>query len=382
MDVLITPSSLQGTVDAIPSKSVAHRALICAALADKPTKINNLFPSKDIVATENCLRALFEKKPLPCSESGSTLRFMLPVALAVGGKFEFLMEGKLPERPLSPLREELEKKGAKISQKGKTLYAEGKLESGIYNLRGDVSSQFITGLLLALPLLQGDSEIRIEGELQSAPYVDITRSVQEKFGVYSSFENNTFYIKGGQQYKSATEYTVEGDWSNGAFWYCADALSENEVICTGLDKNSPQGDKEIVNILKNLPCTVDARNIPDLIPAVSAVAALTEGVTTIVGAERLAIKESNRLTAIYDTLTKLGADISATPDGLIIKGRKTLSGGEVQSFNDHRIVMMAAIASIKCTAPVKISGAQAASKSYPHFFEDFKKLGGKIKEEI
>ena len=395
MNIKITPKNLEGSVLAIPSKSVAHRALICAALSDKSTKINNLFSSKDIVATIGCLKALgakfengvmypMEKKDaavLPCNESGSTLRFMLPVALSLGGEFELEMQGRLPERPLSPLYEELIIHGCIISSQGKnTLLAKGALTSGVYTLPGNVSSQFITGLLLSLPILSGDSEIRILGELESAPYIDITRSVQEKFGVKSEFENNTFYIKGNQKYKSPGEFTVEGDWSNGAFWHCADALSEKKVECTGLDSASKQGDKEIVNILKNLPCRVDAKNIPDLIPAVCAVASLTKGETVIHGAKRLIIKESNRLLAIHDTLSRLGADITLTDDGMIINGKDTLEGGSVQSFNDHRIVMMAAIASIKCTLPVIIEGAQAAAKSYPHFFEDFRKLGGEAYE--
>ena len=392
MKIKIIPKDLKGSVTAIPSKSVAHRALICAALSEESTKFNNLFFSKDIKATIDCITALgaeFEggviypakknkKAKLLCNESGSTLRFMLPVALALGGEFEFEMCGRLPQRPLSPLYGELIKNGCTLSEEGKNPFAaSGQLKSGVYCLPGDVSSQFITGLLLALPILSGNSEIEISGTLESAPYIDITRSVQKQFGVYSRFENNTFYINGNQKYKSTGEFTVEGDWSNGAFWHCANRLC-GEVVCTGLDASSAQGDKEIVDILEKLPCRVDAKNIPDLIPAVCAVAATVEGETVIHGAKRLIIKESNRILAICDTLSRLGADITPTDDGMIIKGKKTLSGGEVQGFNDHRIVMMAAIASIKCTAPVIIEGAEAAEKSYPHFFEDFKKLGGEF----
>jgi len=397
MNVTITPRNLSGKIEAIPSKSVAHRALICAALSQKETKINNLFSSLDILATKECISALgvkmeddtvypvekIKRAILPCNESGSTLRFMLPVALALGGEFEFDMRGRLKDRPLSPLYEELENHGCTLSPQGENpLKASGKLESGIYNLPGNVSSQFITGLLLALPILEGDSEIRISGVLESAPYVDITRDVQSKFSVTSKFENNTFYIKGNQKYISPGEFTVEGDWSNAAFWFSANELSEKEVLCTGVDFASAQGDKEIVNILKNLPCKVDAKNIPDLIPIVCAVAALKEGTTTIFGAERLAIKESNRLVAICDTLKTLGADITAAADGMTINGKNKLSGGKVNSFNDHRIVMMAAIASIKCESAVEIIGAEAANKSYPAFFEDFKKLGGEVEVTI
>jgi len=397
MNVTITPSALGGEIAAIPSKSVAHRALICAALADKPTKILNLFPSSDIMATTECIKALgakFEKDTvypikktesavLDCNESGSTFRFMLPLSLALGGNFSFKLGGRLPARPISPLYGELSRMGATLSPEGTNPFkAQGKLKSGVYNLPGNVSSQFITGLLLALPLLDGDSEIKIYGRLESAPYIDITRSIQENFSVISSFENNTFYIKGNQKYISPDTFTVEGDWSNGAFWYVADYLSENKVSCTGLMPSSPQGDKAIADILPSLPCTVDAADIPDLIPIICAAASLCKGSTKIINAQRLIIKESNRIEAIYKTLSTLGADIKKTDDGLEIFGKDSLCGGIVDSFNDHRIVMMAAIASIKCKEAVTILNAQAANKSYPGFFDDFKKLGGKIEVTI
>lgn len=396
MRVKIIPADIGGTVCAVPSKSVAHRALICAALSDKPTVIKNLFSSQDIVATKECLSALgaefdgetvypIKKKEcalLDCNESGSTLRFMLPVALALGGEFEFLMRGRLSKRPLSPLYEELLSHGCNLSEQGTNpIKASGKIKSGIYNLPGNISSQFITGLLLSLPILEGDSQIRISGELESAPYIDITRKVQESFGVFTEYKDNVFYIKGNQKYISCREFSVEGDWSNAAVWFCADSISNKEVICKGVTKTSAQGDKEIVNILKKIPCEIDVKNTPDLVPVISAVAAVGDGVTKITGAKRLKIKESNRLESVKETLLALGADIKLCDDDIIIKGKKNLLGGTIKSFNDHRIVMMATIASIRCTSAVIIEDADAIQKSYPHFFDDFKKLGGILEVE-
>lgn len=390
MKIKITPNKLSGTVSAIPSKSVAHRALICAALSKGKTKFHNLFYSADILATINCLKELgmeFEnetsiphpikhKAVLECKESGSTFRFMLPLALALGGNFQFSLAGRLPKRPISPLYGELIKNGCTLSPEGTNPFvAEGQLKSGIYTLPGNVSSQFVTGLLLALPLLSGDSEIKIKGEIESAPYIDITRDVQEKFGVFTHFENNTFYIKGNQEYKSPKEFFVEGDWSNAAFWLSANKLCGG-IEVEGLSENSKQGDREIIKILEKLPAEIDARNIPDLVPIICAVASLTQGETVIKDASRLRLKESDRILSVCETLKNLGADITPSDDGMVIKGKKALSGGIAESFGDHRIAMMAAIASIKCTAPVIIEGAEAVEKSYPHFFEDFKKLGG------
>lgn len=397
MNITITPAPLSGTIDAIPSKSYAHRILICAALADKKTTIKNLFYSKDIVATQNALRALgcsFENEtvtPCPfkhqgildCNESGSTLRFMLPLALAIGGEFTFKMTGRLSERPLSPLRELLCEHGCSLSEQGENpFFAKGKLTPGVFEIAGNISSQFITGLLLALPLLNGDSEIRITSELESKPYIDITLDVQKQFGIDISFKNNTFYVKGNQIYQSPEIITVENDWSNGAFWISANALSGNNIICTGLNNNSVQGDRAIENILKDLPCTICAKAIPDLVPIICGMAAVTPGKTIINGALRLKLKESDRLETVKNVLSTLGADIVLTDDGMIVHGKTHLDGGVVDSYNDHRIAMMTAIVSCKCKKRVTIQTAEAVEKSYPAFWQDFKKLGGIIKEEL
>ncbi len=402
MNMTIFPNdALCGTLKAVPSKSFAHRALICAALADKPTKLDNLFYSEDILATIDCLTALgarFEKGTvypienrnktstlcgLNCRESGSTLRFMLPLSLALGGDFQFQMAGRLPNRPLEPLYSELIRNGCTLGKQGENpFFASGKLKSGTYTLPGNVSSQFITGLLLSLPLLDGDSEIHIEGKLESAPYIAVTRSVLQSFGIKTAYENNTFFVSGGQTFRSPENYTIEGDWSNAAFWLCADKLSSGKITCAGLNEFSVQGDRQIVDILKRLPSEIDASDIPDLIPVLSAVAAVTEGKTVIYNAKRLIIKESNRLKAIYGLLSKLGADITLTDDGLIICGKPQLNGGTVDSFNDHRMAMTAAIASLKCKNQVTVTRAEAVKKSYPDFWNDFKALGGNIKEEL
>lgn len=386
MKVTITKSELSGEINAIPSKSSAHRALICAALSDNLISIQNLPNSKDIKATITCINKLKSDlettKVLDCGESGSTLRFLLPVVLALGKPCVFKMHGRLPQRPLNPLDEQLRNHGCMIKKENDLLYVSGNLNGGVFELSGDVSSQFVTGLLLALPLVQEDSEIHISGVLESKPYVDITRSIQEKFGVYSEYKNNVFYIRGNQKYTAPENFTVEGDWSNAAFWLAYGKLSMGKVSVTGLDFSSAQGDKEIVNVLENLPCTVDARNIPDLIPIISAVASVTEGTTKIINAKRLALKESNRLLAIYKTLKALGADIKIHDDGFEIFGKEELCGGTVDSYNDHRIAMMAAIIAAKCKNPVVITKAEAVEKSYPAFWKDYEKLGGKIKEEL
>lgn len=383
MKVTITKADLCGEINAIPSKSCAHRALICSALSENSAQILNLPDSKDIEATINCLKSLIaDSQEADCGESGSTLRFLMPLVPALKKNITFIMHGRLPERPLFPLDRELQNHGCISEKNGNRLHVSGNLTGGIYKLPGNVSSQYITGLLLALPLLNQDSEIHIDGVLESEPYIKMTTDIQKKFGVETEFKNNIFYVKGNQKYVAPENFTVEGDWSNGAFWLSAEKLTHGKIKCHGLDASSSQGDKEIVNILQNLPCTVDARNIPDLVPIISAVASVTKGTTTIVNAKRLELKESNRLEAIDTVLKALGADITKTDDGLIINGKEILNGGTVDSFNDHRIAMMAAIAAIKCSDAVIVTNAEAVKKSYPAFWHDYKALGGKIKEEL
>ena len=419
MDIKVMPGSLSGTVNAIPSKSQTHRALICSALADVPTHIKCEGTSRDIEATASCLTALGAdirsemsgcvvrprnsddngEPALHCGESGSTFRFLLPVAAALGRKTEFKLEGRLSERPLSPLYEELVRHGCTLSSQGSNpFFIEGQLAPGSYSLDVGVSSQFISGLLFALPLLDGDSEINMTGRIESLPYIELTVAMLEKFGIKTELKDITFLVPGGQSYRSPRIITVEGDWSNAAFWLAAGAIDGNGITCTGLDIQSRQGDRAILELLSKFGANVvqgsstvtvssakqhggklsgieiDARDIPDLVPVLSVVAAAAEGTTKVYNAGRLRGKESDRLAAVTDTLSRLGADIHETGDGLIINGGVTLTGGEVSSWGDHRIAMSAAIAAVLCSEPVIITGAEAVNKSYPGFFKERKKL--------
>lgn len=388
-------------INIIPSKSDAHRALICAALSEKPCQVICEADSADIAATRRCLEAVEQgREEMYCGESGSTLRFLLPVMGALGYKASFYPEGRLPERPLSPLYEELTAHGCRLSPKASVPFTiEGQLTSGTYHIPGDVSSQYISGLLFALPLLAGDSRIIVKGILQSKPYVDMTIKVLADFGVEIAETAEGYLIPGGQTYRGTERYQVEGDWSNGCFWLAAGALLADGICVCGLSTKSLQGDKKILEILAQFGAIVDieeegiavkrgtlqgiridAGQIPDMVPALAVVAAAAEGTTEIINAGRLRIKESDRLHTVTQVLRNLGADIEELPAGLVIRGTGSLSGGQADSYNDHRIAMMAAIASILCTDTVTLRGADAVNKSYPGFWDDLKALGlaGKI----
>lgn len=416
MDIRLTPSKLNGKIAAISSKSDAHRILIAAALSDKPTVIYCNSTSDDIKATENCLKALgakiktadgkievepikapMKKAELDCGESGSTLRFLLPVAGALGVEATLTGHGRLPSRPVTPLRREMENYGVEFSAPWEfPIKIKGQLTSGEYTLKGNVSSQFVTGLLFALPVLQGDSKIRLIPPVESKPYINMTLNTLSKFGIEVIEGENEYIIKGGQKYISPDEITVEGDWSNAAFFLTAGALGEG-VTVTGLNTESLQGDKAVIDILEKMGAAVkinndsvtvsggelrgvqiDASNIPDLVPILSvAAAAAQSGVTTVTHAERLRLKECDRLAAINECLNNIGTVVAETDDGIIIWSGDKIRGGEVFSFNDHRIVMSMAIAAAVCEDDVVIKNAEAVNKSYPNFFEDYNGLGGK-----
>ncbi len=405
MDIKIIPSVISGSIEAISSKSFAHRALICACLSQGESRIKINTTSDDIEATVSCLRSLgaviekngsvytvrpsgfpYEKAEIDCRESGSTLRFLLPVICALGTETVINASGRLPERPLSPLKEELIRMGAEISDKF-PLYVSGRISSGEYTLRGDVSSQFVTGLLMALSFL-GGGKINLLPPVESRPYIDMTVQVLKRFGADIKKENNTFYINNSPLV--GCDFTVEGDWSNAAFPLCMGA----EV--TGLDPDSTQGDKKIIGVLRKMGadisenngsfradisqlngCEIDASDIPDAVPVIASISATADGKTVIYNAGRLRLKESDRIQSVCTMLRSLGADISETDDGMVINGKKSLLGGEVDSFNDHRIAMAAAVASVRCENPVIIRRAEAVNKSYPDFWNDFNKLGGK-----
>lgn len=391
MDIKITPKKLSGNMEIPPSKSYSHRGLIAACLGGGVSL--GVGESADTKATRECLEAVKNKKPLFANESGSTLRFMIPIALAVNGEVEISGSSRLMERPLDDYFNIFNEKGIEYSLEGNTLRAKGNLTGGLYKLRGDVSSQFITGLLFALPLLKEDSVIEITTRLESRAYVDMTIDVLKKFGIEIEEEGSRYKIKGNQRYLPNT-YVVEGDFSQAAFF-----LAMGDVALTGLSKESLQGDKEIVEVYRNMgmkiedicggyktdgkalkPLVVDVSQIPDCVPVLASVMAITEGESRIVNAARLRIKESDRLQAICEELNNLGADVSEGEDYLIIRGKKQLTGGVCSSHNDHRIAMAIATISPYCTGDVIIKGADSVNKSMPDFWERFRKLGGEAHE--
>lgn len=405
MDIKIVPSALSGTAEAPASKSVAHRMLICAALAKTPSTIKINKTSEDIEATAGCLKSLGitiekngelwtvtppdafpEEATLDCGESGSTLRFMLPVVSALGINATLTGHGRLPERPISPLLDEMKKHGVK-AESGFPIKVSGKLTGGNYKIAGNISSQFITGLLLALPLCDGESTIEIIPPVESKPYIDITTSVLADFGIDVKENDNIYSISAKSPVGG--NFTAEGDWSNAAF------LLALGVKVKGLSLNSVQGDRKILDVLtafgaqisnengtlqadlSSLRSTdVDASDIPDLVPVISALASTAEGETRIYNASRLRLKESDRIETTVRMVNSLGGEAVATDDGLIIKGKQQLSGGTVDGCGDHRIVMSSAVAAVKCKNPVIITGAQAVNKSYPEFFNEYNSLGG------
>jgi len=389
MNLTITPALLKGSVTPPPSKSLAHRLLIAAALAGEGSVIHNLTDSQDIQATRRCLEALKTPGPdlpwLDCGESGSTLRFLIPVALALRGGGVFTGQGRLMERPQKPYFDLFDEKGIRYAQKNGVLTVQGKLNPDVYRLPGNVSSQFFTGLLLALPLLDGPSVIIPTTQLESEGYIGMTLEAMQAFGV-AVFSTRSlppqYHVSGAQHYRSA-EVTVEGDWSQAAFWYAA-----NRIGCSldvqGVSQNSRQGDRVILYYCRELSRSgdveIDVSGCPDLAPPLAVMAALRQGTTRLVNAARLRLKESDRLATITAALTALGADVVEFPDSLTILGRETLDGGTVDCCNDHRIAMMSAIAAVRCREPVTLLGAECVAKSYPDFWEHYRMLGGNIHE--
>ncbi len=423
-----------GCITVPASKSWAHRMLITAALSKNESEIVCDGISKDISATVKCLNALgadismsdgcgqssptvIKVKPVKkvtdrfgdpalyahlfCGESGSTLRFMIPIVGALGINAAFHMEGRLSERPLEPLTDVLSKHGMSFRKDGQLLYCMGQLEGGGFDIPGNISSQYISGLLMALPNIEDDSVINVTGTVESGDYIEMTVKAVEEAGISFDRQGYTFKISGNQEYRAAEKLIVEKDWSSAAFPLCMGAFSEEGVKVTGLNMDSVQGDKEIVKILEGFGANVsvsipesvsgnskqsgklatvtvrkgslkgqviDASRIPDLVPVISVVAAGAEGETRIIHAERLRIKESDRLATTTAMLKALGADIEETEDGLHIKGKTELTGGTVESFNDHRIAMSAAVAAGICRSEVTVNGAECTDKSFPGFW--------------
>jgi len=419
-EVTIYPGSLTGEVFIPASKSISHRAVICAGLSKGISNINNVGISQDIEATIEALKSLgiavkkaafslrvkgsavseLNSSGIHCHESGSTLRFIVPIAALMSKPVAFYGEGRLVERPLAPYLSLFKKQGIKFETDGGKLplHINGRLVPGEYQLEGNISSQFISGLMFALPLLEGDSQITVTTEPESKPYIDLTLKVLRDFSIHiENHDYRTFIIKGRQKYRGL-DYTVPGDFSQAAFWLAAGTLG-SEVICKGLDMDSLQGDKSVMDIIgemggrivikagavSSLPAdtrgtVIDVSQCPDLVPILAILGALSEGRTEIVNAGRLRLKESDRLKALSSELGKLGAWIMETQDGLVIDGRKSLRGGRVESWNDHRIAMALAVAATRCEEPVIISNASCVKKSYPDFWTHYKALGGKIDE--
>ena len=395
MDITIQPRLLRGSLSIIPSKSQAHRMLICAAFADKQTQLHCPETNRDIEATAQCLRELGaeiihtdsgytvfpagkipERAVINCGESGSTLRFLLPVCGALGVDTTFVMEGRLPYRPLSPLWEEMERMGCSLYRPTETtLRCSGKLKPGTYSIAGNVSSQYITGLLLGLSLLESSSVLNITGAIESKPYITMTKNVMSLFGADPD-------SPGGKKLHSPGYLRVEGDWSNGAFFLTAGFLG-SALTLDGLNEDSAQGDRAVVELLRQIQtgCTrICAADIPDLVPVLSVAAACSHG-AVFTNIQRLRLKESDRVASVIAMIEALGGRALATEDTLTI-GDVPLTGGTVDSVNDHRIAMSAAIAATVCTKPVTVLGAEAVSKSYPRFWEEYARLGGKYEQHI
>lgn len=395
MDLKIYPGKLSGILSVIPSKSQAHRLLICAAFADGPTQLYCPEISRDMDATAACLNALgagiqrtsygYHIEPvrriptsatLSCKDSGSTLRFLLPVVGALGIDALFLLEGRLAQRPLSPLWEEMVRMGCSLSYTGeRQLQCSGKLKPGTYRIDGGVSSQFITGLLLAAPLIPGKTDIVITGKLESKPYVDMTQHALTLFGCPCA----DFEVLGGRTLHTPGRLQVEGDWSNGAFFLTANALGSTIQI-DNLDQTSLQGDRAVSWLLPMLKhnCTISAADIPDLIPILSIAAACNQG-AVFTDIQRLRLKESDRVLSTISMLHALGGKAESTESTLTVYGTG-LTGGTVDCANDHRIAMAAAIGATVAKKAVLLLGAECVEKSYPKFFEEYCRLGGNYEQ--
>ena len=417
-----------GSVRIPSSKSFAHRMLICAAMAEQETTLFCDGLSDDILATVECLNALgttiqidrvsdrekiirvipiqrghqkdkkrrdssAETVILPVRESGSTLRFLLPLAGVLGVRAKFVLEGRLPDRPLSPYDDLLRSHGMEITASGNSLMCSGMLENGSYELPGNISSQFISGLLMSLPYLKGKSTLHILGNLESEGYVRITEGVLEQAGITFVKDDQDYVIPGEQTGVFSSAVTVEGDWSNAAFFLCMGCINEQGITVKGLTLPSLQGDSEILDILdlfgavvsvekqgitirkgSCLPLMIDAAKIPDLIPVLSVLACAAVGDTKIINAGRLRLKESDRIRSTAELITSLGGSVDELPDGLMIHGKGNLRGGTVDPHHDHRLAMSAAAAACMCTDEVIVTDAECVEKSYPDFWNDYSSL--------
>lgn len=429
MEKIVSPGFLSGTLRMLPSKSASHRAVMMAAMAQGKTLLEPLQLSQDISATLSCAEALgltrgaaiaptdtegFVRaeihgggmaenrmlRVLDCGESGSTLRFFIPLALDGRGAVRFEGRGRLMQRPLSVYEDMFKARGILWRHEGDSLTVDGLLESGRYSMPGDVSSQFITGMLLALPRLEGDSVLEITTPLESRAYVELTRRIQAHYHVVSEWDEKgqSLLIPGGQRAVSPGTMHIGGDWSHAAFYLVAGAIGRGEIRLTGLDPNSAQGDRALVGILRDMGADIrwegdelvarasklhglhaDCSQIPDVVPALAVAMAAAEGESRISGAARLRIKESDRLSAMCAALSAAGACIRETEDGLLIRGGKRLCAAKIDGCNDHRIVMAMAVASAIADGELTLTDAEATAKSAPAFWNEFASLGGQAR---
>jgi len=416
MNVLINPSKLSGTITIPPSKSQSHRAIICAAMAKGKSVINNVVLSDDVLATLSAMEKIGAKiirnnhrliiqgvsrisisddNFIDCNESGSTLRFLIPLLSLSRQKIVLTGKPSLFKRPMGVYEQLFKNCNLCYQANDKSIIINGAIPEGVYRIPGNISSQFVSGLMFALPMQKGDSIIEIEGELESKEYIDMTIDIMKQFGVIIETVDSKYYIRGNQKYVP-THLCIEGDYSQMAFFAVAGMLS-GDILCKNIIKDSIQPDRRILDCLHQMNgfydwtengiffrysntvgATIDVSQSPDIAPIIAILGALSEGTTIIENAARLKFKESNRLQSTYDTLRKMNVDVQMTDSSLIIKGQPLVEGGIFESFNDHRIVMAVAIAAIKANHPVTIKNAEAINKSYPTFFEDYQTLGGKF----
>ena len=407
----ISPGARTGRVHIPASKSQAHRLLICAALGEETCEIVCDGISADIAATAKCLNALgakvertetgfrispIQKVPegcceLLCGESGSTLRFLLPVVGALGAQAAFHREGRLPQRPLAPLDGVLTAHGMTLSEEGDLLLCSGQLQAGDYEIAGNVSSQYISGLLMALPRLTGESTLTVTGPLESAAYIAMTEDALRLSGVEFSKNGVSYAIPGGQRFRLPLCTAVEGDWSNAAFFLCMGALAKGGVRVEGLNLKSSQGDRGVLDVLRAFGAEVSEEGNTvtvrrgtlhgvmidaSPIPVLSVVASVAAGETRVENAYRLRLKESDRLQSTANLLRALGGRVEEKEDGLVITGVPTLHGGSAETQNDHRLAMSAAVAACAATGEVTVDNDACVAKSYPRFWEDYGSLKG------
>ena len=397
MNITIYPQKLHGSITAIPSKSQAHRLLICSAFSDRPTDLICSATNQDIEATVSCLKSLganitktdcgYRVEPisvvrndvvLECGESGSTLRFMLPIVGALGINATFRLCGRLPSRPLSPLWEEMVRMGCTLTRPtDTTIHCTGKLHPGNFTIAGNISSQYISGLFFATALMEGMSTITITGKVESQPYIELTQKALEIFGI----DTYDYQISGKRPFSSPGKITVEGDWSNAAFFIAANALG-SDIEIMGLDSTTSQGDRVVQCIVKQLTqnIIVDAGNIPDLVPILAVTAGAKSG-ATFTNVARLRLKESDRVASVAEMLNNLGAQTSISENELIIYP-SNYHTCTINAYGDHRIAMSAAIAATIANGPVTILGAECVEKSYPSFWQAYKQLGGNYEQHI